>query len=105
MGGEDIQEDLRSKVVNDAAASLRELARTHGRNVAWADAAVRRGANLGATEALERNVIDVIAPTLPALLDEIDGQKTVPKGIVLQHGRRGDHERGHVGSGRRSSTR
>ena len=83
VGGEDIQEDLRRKVVNDAAASLRELARTHGRNVAWADAAVRRGENLGATEALRKNVIDVMAPTLPALLNEIDGRKTVPKGIVL----------------------
>jgi membrane-bound serine protease (ClpP class) len=83
VGGEDIQEDLRRKVVNDAAASLRELARTHGRNVAWADAAVRRGANLGATEALRRDVIDVMAPTLPALLNKIDGRKTVPKGIVL----------------------
>ena len=83
VGGEDIQEDLRRKVVNDAAASLRELARTHGRNVAWADAAVRRGENLGATEALQENVIDVMAPTLPALLNEIDGRKTVPKGIVL----------------------
>ena len=83
VGGEDIQEDLRRKVVNDAAASLRELARTHGRNVAWADAAVRRGENLGATEALQKNVIDVMAPTLPALLNKIDGRKTVPKGIVL----------------------
>jgi membrane-bound serine protease (ClpP class) len=83
VGGEDIQEDLRNKVVNDAAASLRELARTHGRNVAWADAAVREGANLGATEALQKNVIDVMAPTLPALLEKIDGRKTVPKGIVL----------------------
>ena len=83
VGGEDIQEDLRRKVVNDAAASLRELARTHGRNVAWADAAVRRGENLGATEALRKNVIDIMAPTLPALLNEIDGRKTVPKGIVL----------------------
>jgi membrane-bound serine protease (ClpP class) len=83
VGGEDIQDDLRRKVVNDAAASLRELARTHERNVAWADAAVRRGENLGATEALRENVIDVMAPTLPALLDKIDGRKTVPKGIVL----------------------
>jgi membrane-bound serine protease (ClpP class) len=83
VGGEDIQKDLRRKVVNDAAASLRELARTHGRNVRWADAAVRRGENLGATEALRENVIDVMAPTLPALLDKIDGTKTVPKGIVL----------------------
>jgi membrane-bound serine protease (ClpP class) len=83
VGGEDIQDDLRRKVVNDAAASLRELARTHGRNVAWADAAVRRGENLGATEALKENVIDVMAPTLPALLNKIDGRRTVPKGIVL----------------------
>jgi membrane-bound serine protease (ClpP class) len=83
IGGEDIQKDLRRKVVNDAAASLRELARTHDRNVRWADAAVRRGENLGATEALRQNVIDVMAPTLPALLDKIDGTKTVPKGIVL----------------------
>jgi membrane-bound serine protease (ClpP class) len=83
VGGEDIQKDLRRKVVNDAAASLRELAREHGRNVQWADAAVRRASNLGAREALQRNVIDVIAPTLPALLNRVDGRKTVPKGLVL----------------------
>jgi membrane-bound serine protease (ClpP class) len=83
VGGEDIQEDLRRKVVNDAAASLREITREHGRNERWADLAVRRASNLGASEALERNVIDVVAPTLPALLDQIDGRKTVPKGLVL----------------------
>jgi membrane-bound serine protease (ClpP class) len=83
VGGEDIAKDLRRKVVNDAAAQLRELARAHGRNVKWADAAVRRASNLGATEALQRNVIDVMAPTLPALLDKVDGTKTKPKGLVL----------------------
>jgi membrane-bound serine protease (ClpP class) len=83
VGGEDIQDDLRRKVVNDAAASLRALAREHGRNVRWADSAVRRASNLNAREALEMNVIDVIAPTLPGLLNDIDGRTTVPKGIVL----------------------
>jgi membrane-bound serine protease (ClpP class) len=83
VGGGNIQSDLRRKVVNDAAASLRELARSHGRNVEWADAAVRHASNLGATEALQRNVIDVMAPTLPALLNKVDGTKTVPKGFVL----------------------
>jgi membrane-bound serine protease (ClpP class) len=83
VGGEDIQEDLKRKVVNDAAASLSELAREHGRNVKWADAAVRRASNVGAREALRLNVIDVIAPTLPALLERIDGRKTKPKGLVL----------------------
>jgi membrane-bound serine protease (ClpP class) len=85
VGGTDIQDDLRRKVVNDAAASLKSLAETHGRNVEWADKAVRVAANLTATEALEENVIDVVSPDLPALLDEIDGQTTKgTKGIVLQ---------------------
>jgi membrane-bound serine protease (ClpP class) len=83
VGGEDIQKDLRRKVVNDAAASLRGLAREHGRNVKWADAAVRRASNLNAREALAHNVIDVVAPSLPALLNQIDGRKTKPKGLVL----------------------
>ena len=84
VGGEDIQRDLRRKVVNDAAASLRALARTHGRNVKWVDAAVRRGSNLDAAEALQRNVIDLVAPSLPALLERVDGRKTQPKGIVVR---------------------
>ena len=83
VSGANIQSDLRRKVINDAAASLSELAKAHDRNAAWAQAAVRRASNLGATEALDKNVIDVMAPTLPALLDKVDGTKTVPKGIVL----------------------
>ena len=83
VGGEDIQKDLRRKVVNDAAASLRALAREHGRNVRWVDQAVRQGANLSAREALEMNVIDVIARDLPTLLNRIDGLETKPKMIVM----------------------
>src|SRR3954463_15166306 len=66
--GQNIGSDLRRKVVNDAAASLRALAKSHGRNAAWADRAVRKASNLDAEEALRKNVIDVVAPTLPALL-------------------------------------
>jgi len=84
IGGEDIQKDLRRKVVNDAAAQLRALAQSHGRNVKWADDAVRKASNLTADEALRMNVIDVVAPTLAALLTKIDGRKTVPKGFVLR---------------------
>jgi membrane-bound serine protease (ClpP class) len=81
--GSNIGSDLHRKVVNDAAASLRGLAKSHGRNAAWADKAVRVASNLTASEALKMNVIDVIAPTLPALLAQIDGRKTVPRGFVL----------------------
>jgi len=81
--GTNIGSDLRRKVVNDAAASLRGLAKSHGRNAEWADAAVRKASNLTAQEALSMNVIDLIAPTLPALLRKVDGTTTVPRGFTL----------------------
>lgn len=83
LGGEDIQKDLRRKVVNDAAASLVALASAHKRNSAWAGRAVRVASNLPARRALQMDVIDGIAPTLPALLNKIDGYKAIPKGFVL----------------------
>ena len=81
--GSNIGSDLHRKVVNDAAASLRGLAKSHGRNAEWADAAVRKASNLTAEEALQMNVIDVISPTLPALLDTIDGRVTTPRHFTL----------------------
>jgi membrane-bound serine protease (ClpP class) len=81
--GANIGSDLRRKVVNDAAASLRGLAKSHGRNAKWADAAVRRASNLAAQEALKLDVIDLIAPSLPALLNTIDGRVTVPRHFTL----------------------
>jgi membrane-bound serine protease (ClpP class) len=81
--GANLGSDLRRKVINDAAASLRALSASHGRNAKWADLAVRQASNLTAAEALRMNVIDMIAPTLPALLDKAEGYKTVPKGYTL----------------------
>jgi membrane-bound serine protease (ClpP class) len=83
VGGGEIPSDLRRKVINDAAAYARELAETHGRNGDWAEDAVREASNLGAQEALEENVVDVVAPDLTTLLDEIDGMETEPKELVL----------------------
>jgi membrane-bound serine protease (ClpP class) len=81
--GQNIGSDLRRKEINDAAASLRVLAKTHGRNAAWADSAVRKASNLTAQEALQKNVIDLIAPSLPALLRRIDGRVTTPRHLTL----------------------
>ena len=53
IGGEDISDDLRRKIVNDAAAYIGELAREHGRNVEVAREMVTKATNLGAREALE----------------------------------------------------
>jgi membrane-bound serine protease (ClpP class) len=82
-GGGNIPSDLRRKVINDAAAYIRSLAETHGRNADWAEQAVRQASNLTAQEALDMNVIEVIAPDLPTLLNDIDGMRVEPKGIVL----------------------
>ncbi|HUG65133.1 MAG TPA: nodulation protein NfeD [Gaiellaceae bacterium] len=84
LSGEDISEDLRRKIVNDAAAYVGELAREHDRNVEAARDMVTEASNYGARDALEIGLVDVIAPTIPALLEKIDGMKTVPKGFVLE---------------------
>ncbi len=83
LGGEDISKDLRRKIINDAAAYVGELAREHDRNVPAARKMVTEAANYGARQAEAIGLVEVIAPTLPALLEEIDGMKTVPKGLVL----------------------
>ena len=81
--GQNISSDLRRKVINDAVASLESLMRYHGRNAAWAEEAVKHAANVDETTALKINVVDVLAPTLPDLLNKIDGRTTVGKKLVL----------------------
>jgi len=84
LGGEDISRDLRRKIINDAAAYVGELAREHDRNVRAARQMVTKASNYGARQAHAIGLVEVVAPTLPALLRQIDGMKTVPKGFVLE---------------------
>jgi membrane-bound serine protease (ClpP class) len=81
--GQNLGSDLRRKVINDAVASLTALMRYHHRNEAWAAQAVRKASNLDDHQAKEMNVVDVLAPTLPALLDKIDGRVTKGKHYTL----------------------
>src|SRR5690606_27033984 len=71
---------LRNKQVNDAVAYIRGLAELRGRNADWAEQAVRQGASLPAEEALEQNVIDLIADDLPALLSRLEGREIEIRG-------------------------
>jgi membrane-bound serine protease (ClpP class) len=66
---------MEHKRVNDAAAYIRSLAQMRGRNVEWAEQAVRQAVSLSAPEALKQNVIDMIAPDVPGLLKQLDGRK------------------------------
>ena len=81
--GQDFSKDLRRKIVNDAAAYIGELAREHGRNTAVAEKMVRQATNYGARDAIRLHAADVMAPTLPVLLDSVEGRRTVPKAFVL----------------------
>jgi membrane-bound serine protease (ClpP class) len=83
LGGQDISKDLRRKVINDAAAYVGELAREHGRNVPAARRMVTKASNYGAREAKRIGLVEVVSPTLATLLNQVDGRKTVPKGLVL----------------------
>jgi membrane-bound serine protease (ClpP class) len=93
VGGEDISDDLRRKIVNDAAAYIGELAREHGRNVQVAREMVTKATNLGAREALRRDVIDVLATDYEDLLRQIRGDRVEPKGLVVGVGSTAEIER------------
>ena len=93
VGGQDISKDLRRKIVNDAAAYIGELAREHGRNVAVAREMVTKATNLGAREALRRNVVDVVATDYEDLFRQIRGDTVRPKGLVVEVAARAEVKR------------
>jgi membrane-bound serine protease (ClpP class) len=66
---------MERKVLNDAISYIRGLAERRGRNADWAEQAVRNAATLTATDALEQNVIDVIATDRSDLLSKINGRE------------------------------
>lgn len=73
------------KATNDAVAFIKSLAEERGRNVEWAEKAVTEAASITAREALEMNVIDVIAPSLDSLLSALHGREVAigEKKVVL----------------------
>lgn len=71
--GEDIEGTMGEKVEEDAAATIRSLAARNDRNAELAEAAVLESKSFTAEEALESDLIDLVAVDLPTLLREIDG--------------------------------
>ena len=65
---------LARKVTNDAAAFARTVAAQRGRNIRWAEQAVRQAVAVNETEAESLKVVDFIAATLPELLAKADGR-------------------------------
>jgi len=65
---------MSDKVTNDAVALIRSIAEARGRNIEWAEKAVRESAAITATDALSMGVIDLLAPDVDSLLTAINGR-------------------------------
>jgi len=77
-GGQD--KTMSEKVVNDAAAYVRGIAKKRGRNEEWAENAVRKSVSITAEEALRLKVIDFMAVDLNSLIKQLDGREVVLAG-------------------------
>ncbi len=81
MGGGEMDNTMKEKVENDSVAYIKSLAEQRGRNVVWAEDAVRKSVSVTEREALKLNIIDLVAEDLSSLLKHLQGRK-----IVLPHG-------------------
>ncbi|MGH2739428.1 MAG: NfeD family protein [Actinomycetota bacterium] len=79
LGGE-LSEVSEEKAVNDAAKFLRSLAERRGRSVEFAEDAVRESRSLTVVEAREEGVIEIIAASIPDLLEQLDGRSVETEG-------------------------
>jgi membrane-bound serine protease (ClpP class) len=85
MGGGEMDKEMKKKVENDAAAYIRSIAEKRGRNIGWAEDAVRKSVSITEKDALKLKVIDLIAEDLPSLLKAINGRtvETVKGKVTL----------------------
>jgi len=74
MGGGEMDKTMREKVENDSAAYIKSIAEQRGRNVSWAEDAVRKSVSATEKEALKLKIIDMIAEDVPVLLKQLDGR-------------------------------
>ncbi len=81
-GGKDIGGKMSEKVTNDMVAQVKSIAEKRGRNVQWVEKAVRESVSVTETEALKKNVIDIVAKDLDDLIRQINGRKIENKGVL-----------------------
>jgi len=86
VGGGQIDKESMKKIENDAAAFARTIATERGRNMEWAEKAVRASISATEREAVKLKVVDLIAENVSDLLVKIDGRvvKTTKGSVTLQ---------------------
>jgi membrane-bound serine protease (ClpP class) len=86
VGGGQMDKESAKKVENDAAAFIRTIALERGRNVEWAEKAVRQSVSATEREAVKLGIVDLVAGSLPDLLARVDGRSVKTSGgpVILQ---------------------
>ena len=74
-GGQEVKGVMGEKIENFTASFSESIAQKRGRNTEWAIQAVRKSVAITETEALKKNVIDIVARDIDDLLKQTDGRK------------------------------
>lgn len=85
-GGGDLGGDMREKIENFSASQIKAIAERRGRNVKWAEKAVRESVSITSREALDEHVIDFIASDLERVLEKSEGRtvQLAGKSVTLE---------------------
>jgi membrane-bound serine protease (ClpP class) len=83
MGGQPMDDEMKKKIENDAAAYIRSIAEQRERDPQWAESAVRQSVSITEKEALNLKIIDLIAKDTPELIQQIHGRE-----VTTQKGKR-----------------
>jgi len=74
-GTEKLDDVMKQKLENFASSEIQAIAEKRGRNAEWAQTSVRESASITAEQALDLNVIDLIAKDVPDLLKQLEGRE------------------------------
>ena len=69
------QKTMMDKATNDAVAYIRSLAEERGKNAEWLEKSVRKSVAITARQALDSNIVDLVAPDMDSLLVLLDGRE------------------------------
>ena len=81
-GGQELDKTMADKVTNDMVAFVKSIAEKRGRNVQWAEKAVRESVSITENEALQNNTVDLVARDLDDLIARINGREIDGKGRI-----------------------
>jgi membrane-bound serine protease (ClpP class) len=81
-GGKDIDGKMSEKVINDMVAQAKSVAEKRGRNAKWVEDAIRESVSVTETEALEENIIDLIASDTDDLIKQLNGRDLKDRGVL-----------------------